>query len=250
MLPLFSKRMASTNKYATYDFVLDDIISTVRGSHFGKPVDDQFLKDLRFLMKNKMKPRLMKPAPAPLKSVLNTEFDCLPLPNEILVKIFRYLNIQDISRCSQISHQFNMISKDSILWQSWAKLSIYEMKVPTEFLIYIIQRGITELKLYKCEILPPRAMLTVLTRPLNLKTLSLDNTKGDKTLANEILTSHPMEKVDFRGSMMSENDIEALYFVISEYKELCTTKKFRRKYFTLVCCYSMRLLFMNLFHFV
>ena len=110
-----------------------------------------------------------------------------------------------------------MVSKDSILWQSWAKLSIFEMKVPTEFLIYIIQRGITELKLYKCEILPPRAMLTVLTRPLNLKTLSLDNTKGDKTLANEILTSHPMEKVDFRGSMMSENDIAQFLKVLPKF---------------------------------
>ena len=81
--------MASTNKYAKYDFVLDDIISTVRRSHFGKPVDDDFLKDLRFLMENRMKPRLIKPAPAPVKSVLNTEFDCLPLPNETC----RYLQI-------------------------------------------------------------------------------------------------------------------------------------------------------------
>ena len=134
--------MASTTKYANYDSVLDNIISTVRRSYFGKTVNNKFLKDLKFLMKNKMKPRLMKPAPAPVKSVLNTEFDCLPLPNEILVKIFGYLDIQDIRCSAQVSHQFNVISKDSSLLRS-SKLSIYGTKVPTEFLTYIIQRGIT-----------------------------------------------------------------------------------------------------------
>ena len=61
-LSLFSKSMASTTKYANYDSVLDNIISTVRRSYFGKTVNNKFLKDLKFLMKNKMKPRLMKPA--------------------------------------------------------------------------------------------------------------------------------------------------------------------------------------------
>ena len=72
------------------------------------------------------------------------------------------------------------------------------MKVPTEFLTYIILRGITELSLNRCEILPPRGKMTVLTRPLNLKTLCLDETKGDKTFVNEILASQPMEKVELR----------------------------------------------------
>ena len=186
--------MASTTKYANYDSVLDNIISTVRRSYFGKTVNDKFLKDLKFLMKNKMKPRLMKPAPAPVKSVLNTEFDCLPLPNEILIKIFGYLDIQDIRCSAQVSHQFNVISKDSSLLRS-SKLSIYGNKVPTEFLTYIIQRGITGISLFRCEILPPRVKLTELKRPLNLKTLSLYKTIGDGTLLKNILVSHPMEQV-------------------------------------------------------
>ena len=186
--------MASTTKYANYDSVLDNIISTVRRSYFGKTVNNKFLKDLKFLMKNKMKPRLMKPAPAPVKSVLNTEFDCLPLPNEILIKIFGYLDIQDIRCSAQVSHQFNVISKDSSLLRS-SKLSIYGNKVPTEFLTYIIQRGITGISLFRCEILPPRVKLTELKRPLNLKTLSLYKTIGDGTLLKNILVSHPMEQV-------------------------------------------------------
>ena len=208
--------MASSAKYAKYDSAVDDIISIVKRSHFGKPVDEEFLRDLKSLMENKMiAAGLMKPAV--VKSVLNTEFDCLPLPNEILVKIFGYLNIQEISRSAKVSHQFNKISKVSSLWQSWGKLSIDEMKVPTEFLTYVIQKGISSFSLYRCEILPPRVKLAELKRPLNLKTLCLDETKGDKTLVNEILTSHPMEKVDLRNGtapydapdsrMMSGDDI-------------------------------------------
>ena len=202
--------MASSAKYTKYDSAVDDIISIVKRSHFGKPVDEEFLSDLKSLMENKMiAAGLMKPAVE--KSVLNTEFDCLPLPNEILVKIFGYLNIQEISLSAKVSHQFNRISKDYSLWQAWGKVSMYdEMKVSTEFLFYIVQRGITKLSLHNCEILPPTVKSTVLTRPLKLKTISLDETKGDKSLVNEILTSHPMEKVDLwteSEMLMSENDI-------------------------------------------
>ena len=211
--------MASTTKYANYDSVLDNIISTVRRSYFGKTVNDKFLKDLKFLMKNKMKPRLMKPAPVPVKSVLNTEFDCLPLPNEILVKIFGYLDIQDIRCSAQVSHQFNVISKDSSLLRS-EKLSIYGIKVPTEFLTYIIQRGITGISLFRCEILPPRVKLTELKRPLNLKTLSLYKTIGDGTLLKNILVSHPMEQVhlDFLPKINEETKKIVIWSLPDEYQ--------------------------------
>ena len=194
--------MAFTSKSENFDSAVDDIISIVRRCHLEKRVDELFLHDLKLLIKNKMKPRLMKPAA--VKSVLNTELECLPLPNEILVKIFGYLDIQDISRSAQVSHQFNMISKDSSLWQTWGKLSIVEMKVPTEFLTYIIQRGITEISLFGCEILPPRAKMSMLMWPLNLKTLCLEEFEGDHTLVNEILSSQPMEKIEFIDYTMPE----------------------------------------------
>ena len=207
---MLKNNMASTSRYENFDSAVDDIISIVRRCHLEKQVDELFLHDLKLLIKNKM--RLMKPAA--VKSVLNTELKCLPLPNEILVKIFGYLDIQDISRSAQVSNQFNMISKDSSLWQTWGKLSIDGKKVPTEFLTYIIQRGITELSLYGCEILPPRAKLTVLMRPLNLKTLCLEDTKGDQKLVNEILTSQSMEKIDFREYTMPEySEVDISQFI-------------------------------------
>ena len=188
--------MASAAKYTKYNSVFDDIICSIRRSYLGKPVDEEFLSDLKSLMENKMVAAgVMRTDTNPIQSDLNTELECLPVPNEILVKIFGYLDIQDISRCGRVSHQFNMISKDASLWKSMGKLCIDEKEVPTEFLAYVVQRGITELSLYECTILPPKDMLT---QPLNLKTLNLDETRGDTTLLNEILTSNPMEKVDLR----------------------------------------------------
>ena len=107
--------MASTSKHEKYNSAMDDIISIIRRSYLGKPVDEDFLCDLKSLMENKMiAAGVMK---APEQSVLNTELESLPLPNEILVKIFGYLDIQDISSSAQVSHQFYMISKDSSLWK-------------------------------------------------------------------------------------------------------------------------------------
>ena len=191
--------MAASPEYEKFNSAVDNIISIVRRSHLGKSVDELFLIDLKDLIENKMiDAGVIKPDKVPVTNVPNTELERFPLPNEILVKIFGYLDILDISRCAQTCHQLNMISKDSSLWESWKKLSIESMKVPSEFLTYIIQRGISELSLIECEILPPKVKLAELNRPLNLKTLCLDETEGDKTLVNEILISHPMEKIDLR----------------------------------------------------
>ena len=117
--------MASTAKYTKYNSALDDIISIIRRSYLGKPVDEEFLGDLKFLIENKMVATdVMRTDKIPIQSDLNTELESLPLPNEILVKFFGYLDIQDISRCGQVSHQFDIISKDSSLWKSMGKLYI------------------------------------------------------------------------------------------------------------------------------
>ena len=46
--------MASSAKYSKYDSAVDDIISIVKRYHFGKPVDDEFLSDLKSFIKTKL----------------------------------------------------------------------------------------------------------------------------------------------------------------------------------------------------
>ena len=48
------KKMASSAEYEKYDSAVDNIISIVRRSHLGKPVDELFLIDLKSMIENKM----------------------------------------------------------------------------------------------------------------------------------------------------------------------------------------------------
>ena len=41
-------------------------------------------------------------------------FENLPLPNEILLKIFSYLNEQDLEKCSKVSERFKIISDELV----------------------------------------------------------------------------------------------------------------------------------------
>ena len=66
--------MASSAKYTKYDSAVDDIISIVKRSHFGKPVDEEFLSDLKSLMENKMVATgVMRTDTIPIQSDLKTE---------------------------------------------------------------------------------------------------------------------------------------------------------------------------------
>ena len=98
--------MASTAKYA-----VDDIISISFRETCA--VGEEFLRDFQILDRKQNDIQTTKPVTTLVKSVLNTELACLLLPNEILFKIFGYLDIQEIRLSAQVSHQFNMISKDS-----------------------------------------------------------------------------------------------------------------------------------------
>ena len=46
--------MAPAAKKAKYDSAVDEVVSTVRRSYFGKPVDDEYLNFLKSLLENKM----------------------------------------------------------------------------------------------------------------------------------------------------------------------------------------------------
>ena len=77
----------------------------------------------------------------------------LPLPNEMLTKIFDYLDFKEISRCAQVSQQFNSISE--LTWKSWDKITIQDKEVPNEFLEFLLEKGIKDLKIIGCKMLPP-----------------------------------------------------------------------------------------------
>ena len=53
------------------------------------------------------------------------------LPDEDILKIFSFLDIKDILKCSQVSKRLWAISKDESLW---LKLNLFQRSVPAEFI--------------------------------------------------------------------------------------------------------------------
>ena len=179
--------MSSVAKYKKYDSITEDIISTIRNSYLGTPVDEEFLQDLKLLLENKMvatesispETFIPKSSDSNNKQCFDPEdFKCLQtLPNEILVKIFGYFDIKDISRCAQVSHHFNIICEDVSLWKSFEKIYIQKKKVSSEFILKILAKGVKRICLDYCEILPPKFKLP---ENLQLENVTLDNCYGEE----------------------------------------------------------------------
>ena len=72
------------------------------------------------------------------------------LPDEILLKIFQYLNINEIIYCAQMSKRTRKISHDESLWQ---KINLYQRKVKVEFVEQILSNGCKYLCLNCAELL-------------------------------------------------------------------------------------------------
>ena len=118
----------------------------------------------------------------------------LPLPNEMLTEIFSYLDFQEISRCAQVSQQFNNISE--LTWKSWDKITIRGKEVPSEFLTFLLEKGIKELRILECKLLPPKP--PKLTHPLKLKSVYIrgECIIGYDGLMTNVLKTHPMERIE------------------------------------------------------
>ena len=66
------------------------------------------------------------------------------LPDEILLKVLRNLEIKDLIRCSQLSKKVRRICHDEVLWE---RLNLCKKRIPTEFLQLILKNGCKYLSL-------------------------------------------------------------------------------------------------------
>ena len=67
------------------------------------------------------------------------------LPNEILVNIFTFLNIQDLGRCAQVCKRWHLVSQDE---KAWLKVNLCLNSISTNFIEHICQRGTKSLGLH------------------------------------------------------------------------------------------------------
>ena len=61
------------------------------------------------------------------------------LPEEILLKILKYLNVKELCRCAKVCTRFWKLSHDEYFWR---KINLcWNKKIPAKFLEYILDRG-------------------------------------------------------------------------------------------------------------
>ena len=150
-----------------------------------------------------------KEEPNPKKIKLDEEANMETLPDEMWLMVFSYLEVQDLGRCASVSKQFQKIAYEKALWQ---KLPInlegksYIMKIPVEFIQYILKRGTAYLNLSTVEILGDQLLLD---QPNSLKYLNYqqpyDVVYNNK---NNLLTfCTQLEKLACYISKFDNNDI-------------------------------------------
>ena len=87
----------------------------------------------------------------------------IDLPDEVLLKIFTYLNIEDLAQCAQVSKRSRNICKDESLWErinlkkNIGRTNIENsfqkyQKIPTSFINYILDNGCKYLNICQSEL--------------------------------------------------------------------------------------------------
>ena len=73
------------------------------------------------------------------------------IPNEIWLKIFSYLEVQDLGRCATVSKQFHELAYEKRLWRK-LPINLSVKIVPVEFLQHIMKHEIAYINLHKATI--------------------------------------------------------------------------------------------------
>ena len=86
-----------------------------------------------------------------LENGLQTSLQLESLPDELLLKVFSYFEIQELLRCSHVSKRIRRVCNDKSLWKV-VDLCDTKLKVKAEFIKAILENDCEYLDLRNCEI--------------------------------------------------------------------------------------------------
>ena len=129
-----------------------------------------------------------KEEPNPKKIKLNEESNMETLPDEILLKIFSYFEVQDLIGCAAVSKRFQKIAYEKALWQKLPIPNLRLKRVPAEFFQKAVERGISSLDLDDClEIIePPEITNTEKLQELHELRLCLESSNASEEVLNAV----------------------------------------------------------------
>ena len=115
------------------------------------------------------------------------------MPDEVILKVFTYLDLRDLIYSVQVSKRLQVISKDESLWQ---KINLYQKVVPPEFLQKVISNGCKYLSLVNANL--SEGIFNLTKRKSQLKYLELTNFRANSQVLEELICScQSLEKFSF-----------------------------------------------------
>ena len=103
------------------------------------------------------------------------------LPEEVLLHIFKNLELKELGHCAQVCNKFRKVTSDETLWPQ--KLNLDEKEVPSEFLEKAISHGVKYLS-FRCAKLTGKLNLSDRENSLKYLNVSGSNSWGYKV--NEV----------------------------------------------------------------
>jgi hypothetical protein len=129
------------------------------------------------------------------------------LPDEVLLKIYAFLSIKNLVRCSGVSKRIRRVCHDESLWQ---KINLYGKIVPSEFIEQVLANGCTYLNLQNAQI---HGTLSLPDDNYQVKYLNLSGLIANMENVQELLLScsYSIEKLSLSGLGLNENMINAIF---------------------------------------
>ena len=95
------------------------------------------------------------------------------LPDEVQLKIFKFLAIKDVICCAQVSKRIRRICHDESIWE---KINLYNQVVPSKFIEKILNNGCKYIKMRNTRII---GGLKLSRNDYNVKYLDLSHCDAD-----------------------------------------------------------------------
>ena len=73
------------------------------------------------------------------------------LPDEVILKIFSFLNFKSLGKCNQVSHRMKRIAEDTSLWE---KVEAWGRLIPAGFIEQILKSKVKYISFQDCEFCP------------------------------------------------------------------------------------------------
>ena len=144
------------------------------------------------------------------------------LPNEIVMRIFAFLDIIDVTQIAQVSKRLRNFCKDESLMQKFVeKINLYNKKVPIKFLEKIMDYGCKYLSLNTASLEVKDANIhggIKLNNPSRLKYLDISSCGGNTELILEsfLESCKSLEKLALCDSLQDLNGLPINYGMKSQ----------------------------------